>query len=65
MAPASDEKLNEAPVSVVTAAGAELIDVFGAARSIVHERVAGLASTLPTSSRARTAKVWAPAFRFV
>jgi hypothetical protein len=57
--------VNEALVLVVTAAGAELIDVFGACRSIVHARVAGLVSTLPTASRARTAKVCAPASRFV
>ena len=40
--------------------GPLVIDVFGATVSTVQERVAGVASTLPAASFARTEKVWEP-----
>jgi hypothetical protein len=50
-------------VLVVTASGADSIAVSGACRSIVHACVAGLESTLPAASVARTRNVCAPAAR--
>ena len=46
--------------SLVGALAPEVIVVSGAAVSTVNERVAGVASTLPAWSVARTEKVWAP-----
>jgi hypothetical protein len=40
-----------------------VIDVFGAAVSTVHAKLAGEASVLPAASLARTSKVWAPSAR--
>ncbi len=56
------ENVNVALVSVVSEFGPESIDVSGAETSItVQLRVAGVGSTLPASSTARTANVCAPA----
>jgi hypothetical protein len=44
-----------ATVEELTVGGPELIVVSGEATSTTHEWVAGVASTLPTESRARTA----------
>ena len=43
--------------------GCAVIVVLGAAVSIVHVELAGLASVLPAPSEARTSKVWEPALR--
>jgi len=60
--PASvDVKLKLAEVAFVGFAGVAVIVVLGAARSIVHVYVAGVASVLPAGSMARTLKVWLPA----
>src|SRR5688572_27821462 len=56
-----EEKTNVASVAVVVASGFALIVVSGAAVSgggeIVHHWLAGVGSTLPSPSTARTAKV--------
>jgi hypothetical protein len=55
---------NVATMSVVLVGGAEVIVVCGGVVSgacTVHEWLAGVASTFPAASRARTWKVWAPA----
>jgi hypothetical protein len=60
--PASvDVYANVAPVEVVVPDGPELIVVSGAVRSIVHVFEAGVASTFPAASMARTWNVWLPA----
>jgi len=59
--PASVEvNANVAVVELTVPLGPLVIDVFGAVRSIVHVRVAGVASTLPVESFARTEKVCEP-----
>ena len=57
----SNSKLGEA--LLVGPAGPAVIVVSGAAVSIVKELAAGLGSTLPTASLARTSKLWAPSLR--
>ncbi|HYZ29413.1 MAG TPA: hypothetical protein VE570_10185 [Thermoleophilaceae bacterium] len=54
------EKLKLADGLVVVPAGPELIMVSGGVASTVHARVAGLGSTFPASSRARTLKLCTP-----
>src|SRR5438552_279875 len=51
---------NDAEVEVVVPDGPDESVVSGAAVSIVHERVAGVASVFPAASVARTAKVCDP-----
>ena len=51
---------NVAVVAVTVPLGPLVIEVFGAVRSIVHVRVAGVASTLPVESFARTENVCEP-----
>src|SRR5947207_1256593 len=53
-------KANVGVASLSSAGGAEPIVVFGAVRSTVHVRLAGVASVLPAGSVARTSKVWLP-----
>jgi hypothetical protein len=48
-------------VDAVGPDGPEVIVVSGAVRSIVHVKVAGVASTFPATSVARTEKLWLPA----
>ena len=55
-----EEKPKVGVESLVGPEAPEVIVVFGAWVSTVKERVAGVASTLPAGSVARTAKVWAP-----
>src|SRR5204863_9610939 len=52
---------NVGVASLSSAGGAESIVVFGAVRSTVHVRLAGVASVFPAESVARTSKVWLPA----
>jgi hypothetical protein len=60
--PASVEvKLKLAEVAFVGLAGVAVMDVSGAAVSIVQVKLAGVASVLPAGSVARTWKVWLPA----
>ena len=54
-------KLKLALVWLVALAGADVIVVSGGVRSIVHVKLAGVASVLPTASVARTSKVCVPA----
>ena len=54
-----------AVVVLIAPVGPVLIVVSGAAVSTVNVRVAGVASTLPAASRARTSNVCAPSARFV
>src|SRR5947208_4304862 len=54
-------KVNVGVASLSSAGGAESIVVFGAVRSTVQVRLAGVASVLPAGSVARTSKVWLPA----
>ena len=49
--------------SFVGPEGPEVIVVSGGSVSTVKERVAGVGSTLPAGSVARTAKVWRPSAR--
>ncbi|MFP2964290.1 hypothetical protein ACLEPN_42955 [Myxococcus sp. 1LA] len=53
-------KSNVAVVAFVTAAGPLTMVVSGAVASTVHVRVAGVGSTLPAASTARTARVCSP-----
>ena len=53
-----------AEVAATVPDGPDPIVVSGAVVSTVHVRVAGVASTLPAASTARTRKVWAPFARF-
>ena len=55
-----EENVNDGDAPLVTPLGPELIDVSGAAVSTVKLRVAGVASTLPAASVARTVNVYAP-----
>jgi hypothetical protein len=55
-----DENVNEGEAPLVVPLGPELIEVSGAAVSTVNDRVAGVASTLPAASVARTETVYAP-----
>ncbi len=55
------EKLKLALVLFVVAGGFAVIVVSGAVVSMVHVKLAGVASTLPSVSMARTWKVWLPA----
>jgi hypothetical protein len=52
-------------VSLVSAAGDEMIVVLGALVSTVHVNVSGVASVLSAASVARTSKVWSPSARSV
>ena len=62
--PDSDEvKVNVAVLDERGAPGPLVIEVFGAVLSTVHVRVAGVASTLPAASLARTEKVCEPLAR--
>lgn len=54
VAPASDEKLNEADVLLTVPVGPDPIVVVGPVVSSVNVRVAGDGSRLPTLSTART-----------
>jgi hypothetical protein len=56
-------KAKLALVSGVVAAGPDVIVVSGATVSIVHVTLAGVASTLPDESVARTRKVCEPSAR--
>jgi len=56
----SDVKSKVAVVSFVGPAGADVIVVSGAVVSTVQVRVAGVGSTFPAISAARTSKVWLP-----
>jgi hypothetical protein len=60
VAPASLENVNDWVVAVVVPLGPPVIVVSGAVVSIVNVRVAGVASTLPAASRARTENVCVP-----
>ena len=73
-APPSSEHSKLEPVSLeakaklaefdwLAAPGCVVIEVSGAVMSYVHVRVAGVASTLPVPSVARTASVWTPLLR--
>jgi hypothetical protein len=53
-------KENEAVFEFVRAGGFAVMVVFGATASTVHVWVAGVASTFPAGSVARTRKVWDP-----
>jgi hypothetical protein len=55
-----DVNVNDGAVTVVVPVGPPVIVVSGAAVSTVNDRVAGLASTLPAPSVARTENVYAP-----
>ena len=55
-----DEKANVGVASFVGPDGPLSMVVFGAAVSTVNARDAGVASTLPPGSVARTSNVWAP-----
>ena len=57
------ENVNVAVATPIVPVGPESIVVFGAAVSTVNVRVAGVASTLPAASVARTANVCSPAAR--
>ena len=50
-------KVKPAAVELVNGGGLSVIVVFGAVRSIVHAKVAGVGSTLPSWSIARTSNV--------
>ena len=64
MLPASvPVKLKVALVPLVSASGLVVMVVSGAVMSMVHVKAAGVASTLPAVSMARTWKVWLPAAR--
>ena len=63
MPASSDEKYRLAEVLLVGLAGRGSSTVATGARSIVHELVAGLGSTLPAASVERTENVWSPAAR--
>ena len=65
VAPASEENEKLAEVEVVEAAGWAVIVVSGAVVSTVQVLEAGVASTLPAVSMARTEKVWEPSERLV
>jgi hypothetical protein len=52
-----------ADVTLVGLAGADVIDVSGGVRSTTQENAAGLGSTIPAASVARTPNVWLPAER--
>jgi hypothetical protein len=56
-------KLRLADVELLTAGGADVMVVSGAARSIVHVWLAGVVSVFPAGSVARTWKVWLPAVK--
>jgi hypothetical protein len=56
-------KSNAALAEAVSAGGFEVIVVFGATASTVHVWTAGVASTLPAGSIARTRNVWEPLVR--
>ncbi len=60
-----EENANVAEFVVIVPVGPESIVVFGAAVSTVKVREAGVGSTLPAVSRARTSNVCAPCARFV
>ena len=53
----------DAPVRFVGSAGCDVMVVFGAVVSTVQVNVAGVASTLPARSVARTWKVCEPSAR--
>jgi hypothetical protein len=60
--PASvDVKLKLGAVELLGLLGLAVIVVSGAVKSIVHVKLAGVGSTLPAGSVARTWKVWLPA----
>src|SRR5258706_10697200 len=61
--PSFDVKVKVALVELVAAAGCPVMVVSGATVSTVHENVAGVGSTLPAESVARTWKVWPPCAR--
>jgi hypothetical protein len=52
------EKLKLAEALLVSPEGPESIDVFGAVVSIVQVNEAGVASTFPAASTARTSNLW-------
>jgi hypothetical protein len=54
------EKLKLAEELLVGSFGPESIDAFGADVSILQPKLAGVWSTFPASSTARTSKVWEP-----
>jgi adenine deaminase len=56
-------KLKLALVLLVVADGLAVIVVSGAVASIVQVKLAGVASTLPAGSMARTWKVWLPSVK--
>ena len=56
-------KLNDAEVLLVGFDGLLLIVVFGAVASMVQVKEAGVGSTLPAPSIARTWNVWLPSSR--
>ena len=51
---------NDADAELTSPVGPEVIDVSGVVVSTVNERVAGVASTLPAPSVARTENVYEP-----
>ena len=59
------ENVKAAVAVLIAPVGPVLIVVSGAAVSTVNVRVAGVASTFPAASRARTSNVCAPSARFV
>ena len=64
MEPASVEvKLKLGAVTFDGSAGAEVMVVSGAVRSIVHVWLAGVPSVFPAGSVARTWNVWLPAVK--
>ena len=58
--PASDVNVNDGAVPFVVPVGPPVIVVSGTAVSTVNDRVAGVASTLPVVSVARTENVYVP-----
>ena len=60
VAPGSLVKVNDADVLFVVPVGPPVIVVSGAAASTVNARDAGVASTLPAASMARTRNVYEP-----
>jgi hypothetical protein len=57
------ENSTDVPVARVRPLGASSIAVSGAAVSTTKERLAGVPSTLPAASRARTSNVCSPSAR--
>jgi hypothetical protein len=60
VAPASELNAKVALELVLGFDGVEVIETLGGVESIVQLKLAGVASTLPSASAARTWKLWAP-----